>query len=106
MRLKKPEIGLRDGATGVTPDPDDPTGLLVIAPVAMMATGPSAGAGETLRALPVKTYQGLWYRASWGSSLGGFTDGAIVQATGDALYLGVIRQDGTQGFYRMTVSEE
>ena len=33
-------------------------------------------------------------------------DGAKVQATGDALYLGVIRQDGQRGFYRLTVSEE
>jgi hypothetical protein len=106
VRLKKPEIGLRDGATGVTPDPDDPLHMLVIAPVAMMATGPTAGAGETLRALPVKTYPGLWYRASWGNALDDLSPGAKAQATGDVLYLGVIRQDGTQGFYRMTVSEE
>ncbi len=80
--------------------------MLVIAPVAMMATGPTAGAGETLRALPVKTYPGLWYRASWGNALDDLSPGAKAQATGDALYLGVIRQDGNQGFYGVTVSEE
>ena len=106
MHLKKPEIGLRDGATGVLPDSDDPTGLLVIAPAAQMSAIPAAGSGQTVRALPVKAYPGFWYRASWGNALGGFTDGAKVQATGDALYLGVIRQEGQRGFYRLTVSEE
>ena len=106
VRLRNPEIGLRDGATGVTPDPDDPTGLLVIAPAAQMSAIPAAGSGQTVRALPVKAYPGFWYRASWGNALGGFTDGAKVQATGDVLYLGVIRQEGLRGFYRLTVSEE
>ena len=106
VRLRNPEIGLRDGATGVTPDPDDPTGLLVIAPAAQMSAIPAAGSGQTVRALPVKAYPGFQYRASWGNALDGFTDGAKVQATGDALYLGVIRQEGQRGFYRLTVSEE
>ena len=38
--------------------------------------------------------------------LGGFSYGTKVTATGSMLYLGVIRQAGPQGFYRLIVSEK
>ena len=34
------------------------------------------------------------------------TQGEKVQATGDTLYLGVIKQKGNKGFYKITVSEQ
>ena len=34
------------------------------------------------------------------------TQGEKVQATGDTLYLGVIKQKGGKGFYKITVSEQ
>jgi len=38
--------------------------------------------------------------------LGNMTQGAKVQATGDTLYLGVIKQTGSSGFYRVIVTEQ
>ena len=67
---------------------------------------PEPEAGETLGALPVKTYPGLYYQASWGDDLGGLATGEKVQATGEKLYLGVIKQTGDKGFYKISVSEE
>ena len=55
-------------------------------------------------ALPVKAVKGLWYQASWGGDLQSPTQGEKVQATGDSLYLGVIKQTGASGFYRLSVS--
>ena len=107
VRLKKPEIGAVDGGNVVaTPDPDDPLHMLVIVAANQMSATPTAGSGQVVRALPVKTYPGLWYRASWGNALGNLSQGAKVQASGSALYLGVIRQNGNAGFYGITVSEE
>ena len=57
-------------------------------------------------ALPVKAVKGLYYQASWGSDLSNMRQGEKVQATGDTLYLGVIKQQATQGFYKVTVSEQ
>ena len=34
------------------------------------------------------------------------TQGEKVQATGDTLYLGVIKQKGNKGFYKITVSKQ
>ena len=66
---------------------------------------PATGSGEELGAMPVKSVRGLWYQASWGDSLENMTDGGKVQATGTVLYLGVIKQSGTKGFYKLRVSE-
>jgi len=41
--------------------------------------------------------KGLWYQAAWGTDLNNMTQGAKVQATDDALYLGVIKQKGDSG---------
>ena len=67
---------------------------------------PTPKSGETVGALPVKTYEGLYYQAAWGDDLGTMTQGEKVQATGDTLYLGVIKQKGSKGFYKITVSEQ
>ena len=67
---------------------------------------PTPKSGETVGALPVKTYEGLYYQAAWGDDLGAMTQGEKVQATGDTLYLGVIKQKGGKGFYKITVSEQ
>ena len=68
----------------------------------VMAAKEGVPAGE----LPVKTYPGLYYQAAWGGDLGSMTSGAKVKATGDSLCLGVIRQTGARGFYKVSVSEE
>ncbi|MBQ5530674.1 MAG: hypothetical protein IIT98_01545 [Kiritimatiellae bacterium] len=59
-----------------------------------------------MAALPVKTHPGLYYQAAWGGDLGNLTAGEKVKATGEELYLGVIRQTGAKGFYKVSVSEE
>ena len=86
--------------------PGDTMRMLVSVPAARMSAAPDAGVGETVAALPVETVPGLWYRASWGGSLFDRTEGEKVQAEGDTLFLGVVRQDGAQGFYGLTVSED
>ena len=50
--------------------------------------------------------KGLWYQASWGDGLQNMTQGEKVQATSENLYLGVIKQTGASGFYRLLVSEK
>ena len=86
-------------------DPDDKSGFLVDPDMVFVAAEPDVGEGETLGALPVKAVPGLWYRASWGDSLHGMTTGEAVQAFSAELYLGVIRQDGASGFYKVSVSD-
>ena len=103
VSLKKPEVD-----TDVDPaakDPDDKSGFLVDPDMVFVAAEPDVGEGETLGALPVKAVPGLWYRASWGDSLHGMTTGEAVQAFSAELYLGVIRQDGASGFYKVSVSD-
>lgn len=89
-------------------DEDDATGLLVeVEPDKIVAKPePDTTKGEVVGALPVKTFEGLYYQASWGDSLKGMATGEKIKATGDALYLGVIRQTGDKGFYRISVSEK
>ena len=48
----------------------------------------------------------LWYQVAWGDDLGNMTEGDKVQATGNSLYLGVIKQKGDMGFYKPSVSEK
>ena len=87
-------------------DSDDKSGFLVDPDLVTVRAEPDPGVGEELGALPVKAVPGLWYRASWTANLGdGFTDGGWVQATGTELYLGVIKQTGASGFYKVSVSE-
>lgn len=106
LLLKTPEVGVQPDA-GETENPaDDPSGMLVEVDESELATKPEAGEGESVGALPVKAVKGLWYQASWGGGLQGLTQGEKVQATGDSLYLGVIKQTGASGFYRLSVSEK
>ena len=94
-------------------DMDDSAGILASVEDIVAKHGESAikakptpKSGETVGALPVKTYEGLYYQAAWGDDLGTMTQGEKVQATGDMLYLGVIKQKGGKGFYKITVSEQ
>ena len=88
-------------------DEDDASGMLVGVAEEKIEAKPTADdeKGEKVGALPVKTYPGLWYQAEWGDDLGNLTPGEKVQATGYSLYLGVIKQKGVRGFYRLNVSE-
>lgn len=103
--LVEPTVGTAAEAEATT-DPDDPSGQLVEVPESQVAAKPAVKVGEELGALPAKAVKGLWYQASWGTDLGNMTQGAKVQATGDTLYLGVIKQTGTSGFYRVSVTEQ
>ncbi len=106
--LKPPEIGVADGETGVAPDPDDPSGLLVLVPRAKASAVPPSVSGDPVPALPLKSFPGLVYRTTWGDALGELAargPEADVTAGGSALYLGVVRQTGDSGFYETTVSE-
>ena len=103
VSLKKPEVDT--DLDPDTKDPDDKSGFLVDPDMVFVAAEPDVGEGETLGALPVKAVPGLWYRASWGDSLHGLTTGEAVQADDEELYLGVIRQDGAAGFYKVSVSD-
>ena len=108
VRLAAPAIGVPDDET--PKDPDDKSGFLVDPDEVAVdaAPTPDAALGESLGALPVRAVRGLWYRASWGDRLENMTEGEKVQATSynSYLYLGVIRQIGTGGFYKVTVSEK
>ena len=107
MTLRKPVLRALDVVSGVeSADPGDKTGMLVNVDPSLMSARPAVTGGMTLRALAVQTYPGLSYQAMWGDSLDSMTKGAKVKATGDSLYLGVIRQEGASGFYGMTVSED
>ena len=106
MCLKTPQIAVTAQERAAEIDEDDPSKMLVDVPEALLATKPSAKPGESVGALPVKAVKGLWYQASWGDGLQNMTQGEKVQATGDSLYLGVIKQTGVSGFYRISVSEK
>lgn len=101
VTLRKPEI-----ATQTASDVEgDRTGALVIAEEDVISAKPETDEGDELAAIAVHTVPGLFYQASWGSELGCLSAGQKVQATGDTLYLGVIKQTGSSGFYKVTVSD-
>ena len=119
VRDNAPYQGGGSGAAGgeieedVGEDAEDSAGVLASVEDVVAKHGESAikarptpKSGETVGALPVKTYEGLYYQAAWGDDLGTMTQGEKVQATGDTLYLGVIKQKGNKGFYKITVSEQ
>ena len=60
---------------------------------------------EEVGALPIKMYPGLYYQASWGDDLGNLTPGAKFRADGVQTHIGVIKQTGSRGFYKISVSE-
>lgn len=111
ITLKEPEVGagevakVEDDATGVLADMSDEK--VELATTEPEPTAEETAAGNTeAGALPVKAVKGLYYQASWGSDLSNLRQGEKVQATGETIYLGVIKQRGTQGFYKVTVSEQ
>ena len=86
----------------------DATGLVVdIAKVDIddVAARP-AGSDEVVGALAVTMHAGLYYQAAWGSGLNNMEYGDKVLADGTKQYIGVIKQSGTTGFYKVTVSEK
>ena len=104
VRLKTPAVGT-SAAVEEGPDEMDRSGALVVVEESRLAAKPTASGDEEVGALPVDAVPGLYYQAAWGSDLNDLTLGAKVQAKGGNLYLGVIRQTGTSGFYKVIVSE-
>ena len=106
VMLRAPMMGIADGMVDAEKDKSDPTGFLVTIDETKIAAKPKLNDGEVLGALPVKAHEGLYYQAAWGNDLANLTRGEKIQATGDTLYLGVVKQTGDKGFYRVTVSEQ
>lgn len=109
VQLKEPTFGaavVAVGSESPTPDGSDPTGTLVAVDASELAAMPVSMDNEEIGALPVAAVPGLYYQAAWGDNLYNLTTGAKVQARTDTLYLGVIKQTGTRGFYKVTVSEQ
>ena len=119
VSLNPPAAGVAELEEEVKEDEEDSSGILADVADVEAKFGENAikakptptaediekGNDET-GALPVKTYPGLYYQASWGDDLGSMTEGDKVQATGGSLYLGVIKQKGDKGFYKLSVSEK
>ena len=105
ITLASPAIGATDAEADVEKDEDDPSGALVVVDESRIASRPTTKSGESVGALPVKTCAGLYYQAAWGNDLGDMTVGDKVQANGERLYLGVIRQTGDKGFYRVSITD-
>lgn len=96
--------GVELNETEARKDESDKSGALVTVSKDMIAAKP-AGYG-TVGAVPVSTYEGLWYQAAWGDTIDNMTAGEKVAGTGETIYLGVIKQIGDSGFYKVSVSEE
>jgi hypothetical protein len=108
-RLKTPTFGAVAVAEGNAPlafDGSDPSGALVVVNENELAAKPTVKNGEEVGALPVAAVPGLYYQAAWGDDIRNLTVGQKVQATADMLYLGVIKQTGASGFYKVIVSEK
>ena len=108
VNLRPPEVLAPESVAGdgAEEDEEDPSGMLVVVEESKVAAKPVPQPGETVGAIPVKTYPGLFYSVSWGDELGSLTAGDKVPGASGTLYLGVIRQTGAKGFYKLTVSEE
>ena len=113
-RLKGPSFGVSAIAEDDCPpnaDTGDPTDTLVeiddfFINNFFLATYPATNGDEEVGALPVSAVPGLFYQAAWGDDIRELTVGSKVQATADTLYLGVIKQTGASGFYKVIVSEK
>ena len=104
LQLKKPTFGAR--TTAVIVDVGDASGTLDDAVEEELATKPVLKSGEELGALPVTAVPGLYYQAAWGDDISNLVSGEKVQANAERLYLGVVKQTGDKGFYKITVSEQ
>jgi len=80
-----------DGKIAAMPEPD--------------VSDPDPEKREEVGALPIKMYPGLYYQASWGDDLNNLTSGAKFRADGSQTHIGVIKQNGSRGFYKISVSE-
>ena len=110
VALKEPEVDMT--VEDENKEEADATGLLVdVSEVTLSTETPTPSAADIangntdVAALPVKAVRGLYYQVSWGESLDEMTPGQKVQATGSTLNLGVIKQTGASGFYKVSVSE-
>ena len=108
VNLRPPEVLAPESVAGdgAGEDSEDPSGMLVVVDESKVSAKPVPQPGETVGAIPVKAYPGLSYSVSWGDELGSLTPGEKVTGTSGTLYLGVIKQKGPKGFYRLTVSEQ
>jgi len=110
IRLVDPEINPEGGAS-YAPATEDSTGLLdnaeAVETAGALAAKPETTGDQKVGALPVKMYPGLYYQASWGSSLdSSMTPGVKFRAESGQTHIGVIKQTGPHGFYKVTVSEQ
>ena len=105
VTLARPTFGAAVTQCGAPRDERDPSGALVAVELEKIVARPELGGGVEIGALPVKTYEGLYYQVAWGDDLSNLTVGAKIQGTGDILYLGVIKQTGVRGFYKLMVGE-
>ena len=90
-------------------DAEDPMGLLEdVTKIGAfkIAELPNPANGEDVGALPVKMHKGLWYQASWGDDLNNLTPGVKFRADGVQTHIGVIKQTGSCGFYKISVFEK
>ena len=106
VMLKPPIINVATIGDDIVKDTDDSSGVLVICDDSKISAKPASNDGEVVGALPVNAYEGLFYQAGWGNDLNNLIYGDKVQAVGGSLYLGVIKQSGERGFYKVTVSEK
>ena len=104
VSLKKADVNIAVGTALKVPG--DKSGFLVDPGMVTVEGEPDLSVGETRGALPVNAVPGLWYQASWGPRLDAMTEGVKVQATSETLYLGVVRQNGTSGFYGIKVMDK
>jgi len=108
VTLATPSIPM-DEVAEETKAEDDPSGLVCNAAMVdptEIAELPTPEAGEELGALPVTMYEGLYYQAAWGESLESLESGKPFLADGTQKYIGVIKQTGKSGFYKISVSEK
>ncbi len=104
VALARPEV--EEVANAANKDSEDKSGLLEDVSkidAGKIAELPTSG---NVGALPVKMYKGLWYQASWGDDLNNLTPGTKFQADGTKTHIGVIKQKGPCGFYKLSVSEQ
>ena len=109
VALARPEID--EVSNAANKDSEDKSGLLE--DVSKIAAGkiaelptPDTSKDEAVGALPVKMYPGLYYQAAWGNNLTNLTSGVKFRADGSTTHIGVIRQAGPRGFYKVFASEQ
>ena len=94
-----------EDATGLLEDVDKVDDEKIAAMPEPDVSDPDPEKHEEVGALPVKMYPGLYYQVSWGGDLNNLTDGAKFRADGSQTHIGVIKQTGSCGFYKISVSE-